>query len=406
MLSKKISKKYNPKIVIAMSGGVDSSVAAAMLKKSGYDVIGIFLKFWKPSLDRTRTNTENTNTNKHELCENICCDQEALFSARKVAEKLKIPFYVLDASKEFKNKIVDYYISEYESGRTPNPCVMCNKYIKFGWLLEKARELGAEFLATGHYARVSPDPHLRGLPPSYVATLLSPQTGETKTIRLLKAKDKKKDQSYFLWQLSQDQLKHIVFPLGDYTKPEVRELARKWHLETAEKKESQNVCFIPDGNNFKFMAKYSKKLIKKGKIIDSSGKVLGVHRGLLSYTIGQRKGINVQLNSGASFVPAYVIKLNIKKNELVVGKEKNLYSKELVAVNVNWLNPRYDLCKSLKAKIRYGHKEADCQITKSSCNKNNNAIKIIFDKPQRAITPGQSIVLYCGEELLGGGIIE
>lgn len=398
MHSKKILKKnHKQKIVVAMSGGVDSSVAAAILKKSGYDVIGVFLKFWSP-LEYTRTGSKIINTNEHE---NICCSHESADLARSVAEKLKIPFYVLNVSKEFKSSVVDYYIKEYESGRTPNPCVMCNKYIKFGWLLKKAKELGAEYIATGHYVRL-----WREFPISEHQFLGKSQNPNSKCqIKLLKAKDLNKDQSYFLWQLSQNQLKHILFPLGNYTKPKVRELARKFGLPTAEKKESQNICFVPDNNNSKFLSSYSKKSVAKGRIVDitSNKQVIGMHKGLMFYTVGQRHGLDgVQLNGkGTGFVPAYVVRLDIKKNELVVGEEKDLYSKELLANKINFINPLKNCNSGIKAKIRYGHLPS-----RGKLEINNNNVKFIFGKPQRAITPGQSVAFYCGDELLGGGIIE
>jgi len=378
---------HNQKIVVAMSGGVDSSVAASMLKEQGFDVIGIFLKFWhEPKCADAR--------------ENICCSKEAADSARAVADKLKIPFYVLDASKEFKREVVDYYIKEYDSGRTPNPCVMCNKFIKFGWLINKAKELGANFLATGHYARLQRE--------FSISNFQFPKNSQISNnkfqMKLLKGKDQKKDQSYFLWQLDKDQLKHVLFPVGDCTKEEVRKLARKFNLPTAEKKESQNVCFVPDGDNQSFLKRHTNKLIKSGNIVDLKGNILGTHKGLIGYTVGQRHGLEgVQLVSLASgFRKVYVIKLNVDKNELVVGGEQDLYKNELIAGNINLINPRVAYQSGITTKIRYGCLESKCKISKMAPDK----IKIIFDHPQRAITPGQSIVFYKKDELIGGGIIQ
>lgn len=350
-----------------MSGGVDSSVCAALLKKRSFDVIGIFLKFWKDPKIRTEI-------------ENICCSTDALLAARQTATKLKIPFYVLDVSQEFKKTVVDYFIKEYESGRTPNPCVRCNQFIKFDWLIKKAKALGADYVATGHYVR------LRRKIINY---------------KLLKAIDKKKDQSYFLWTLTQKQLKYLLFPIGSYTKKQVRLLAQKFKLPSAVKKESQGICFIPDRNIPLFLKRYAKKLTKPGKIVDKDGNILGRHKGLIFYTIGQRK----RLGLGGQPQPLYVLKLDIKKNQLVVGPDKELYQKELFAENINWIASKFKLPSSglkLEAKIRYGHKAEPVIVYPYSQNK----VKIVFQKPVRAITPGQSIVFYRKNELLGGGVIK
>ena len=371
MIIEKKRRTKNSRIVVAISGGVDSSVAAALLKKKNYDVVGIFLKFWSPYAKAASDKTTRR--------ENICCNQEALFSARQVAAKLEIPFYVLDVSKEFKREVVDYYIREYENGRTPNPCVVCNKKIKFGWLMEKAKELGAKYLATGHYARI-------------------------KNNKLLKAKDKKKDQTYFLWQLSQDQLKHILFPIGDYTKQEVRALAKKFGLHVAEKRESQDICFIEKGKNNDFLAHYARKLLKPGKIVDSKGKLLGIHKGSVFYTLGQRHGLTgIQLKrQTGGFEPAYVIKLEPGKNRVIIGSKRDLYNNKLEVKNINLLS-KWPTVLACQASIRYGHPAESCRITKLL---NCRQIKVVFDKPQCAITPGQSIVFYKGNEVIGGGIIK
>jgi tRNA-specific 2-thiouridylase len=403
----KINRK-KPRVVVAMSGGVDSSVAAAILKKNEYDVIGVFLKFWH---DPKCKNAK----------ENICCSVDAANDARQVAEKLAIPFYVLDASKEFKKEVVDYYINEYQSGRTPNPCVMCNKFIKFGWLLKKAKELGANYLATGHYAKIkdSFSSSQKGVHSIEAVANATFQWRSRPTFcdsvhsfSLYRARDAKKDQTYFLWQLNQDQLRHILFPLGGYTKLEVRNFAKKFGLLTAEKKESQNVCFIPDGDNEKFLTGYINKLNRKGKIIDTSGNVLGTHQGLAYYTIGQRHGLiensEVKIRKSkfwceknkSRIPPIYVVKLNIDSNLLIVGERKELLSKVLFADNVNWIN-KPKLIK-MKAKIRYGHKESDCRVT----NITKNKLKVEFMEPQMSVTPGQSVVFYSKNELLGGGIIQ
>lgn len=339
------------KIIVGMSGGVDSSVAAALLKKQGFDVVGIFMKFWKdgPSSD------------------NRCCSVESEKLARAVAKEIGIPFYVLNVEKEFKKKVVDYFLSEYKKGNTPNPCVVCNKEIKFGFLIKKALSLGAEFVATGHYVQV-------------------------KNGKLFKGEDKNKDQAYFLWQLSKAQIKHIMFPVGGLTKPEVRKLAKKFRLPTAETPESQEVCFIAHETN-EFLRKYLK--LKTGKIINIDGKVLGCHQGLWFYTIGQRRGLEIPQG------PYYAVEKDFKNNILIVSKDKkDLLKKELIAENVNWIFPQ-KLPINAEVKIRYKSNLAKAKIINE-----NNKLKIIFNKPQQAITPGQSVVFYKGEELLGGGVIE
>ena len=350
-----------------MSGGIDSSVAAALLKKGGnlafapfggqgFDVTGVFMKLYPGSLRGSEKR------------------------ARKVAKILGIPFYVLNFEKEFKRKVIDYFLEEYEKGRTPNPCVVCNKEIKFGLLLEKSLGLGADFIETGHYVKKS-----------------KVKSQKSKVIyKLLRGKDREKDQSYFLWQLTQKQLKHILFPIGNYTKKEVRNLAKKFKLPVLDVSESQEICFIQTTIN-DFLSRFLKS--KPGKIVDSKGKVIGEHQGLWFYTIGQRKGL------GLAGGPWYVLEKDLKRNILVVTKnEKDLEKKELKAGNVNWISgapPKLPL--KVKAKIRYRHNLAMAEITRQLEDRN---YIVRFAKPQRAITPGQSVVFYKGEEILGGGIIQ
>lgn len=365
-------KKLKPKdkkVIVAMSGGVDSSVAAALLKRAGFDVVGVFMKFWSEDV---------------EGAENRCCSPEAEKRARKVASILKIPFYVLNFEKEFKRKIVDYFLREYKKGTTPNPCVVCNKEIKFGLLLNKALELDADFIATGHYARLE---------------------RETSKYKLLRGKDRQKDQSYFLWRLNRKQLKRVLFPIGNYTKTQVRNLAKKFALPVLDIPESQEICFIGTTMN-DFLEKYLKE--KPGKIVDTEGKIIGKHRGLWFYTIGQRKGI--KLAQG----PYYVLQKDLKNNLLIVTKnEKDLEKKELIARNVKWISgktPKLPL--KVKAKIRYRHRAASAMITKRLEPK---TYTLRFDRAQRAITHGQSVVFFStaevstradkNQELLGGGII-
>jgi len=354
------------KVVVAMSGGLDSSVAAALLKRAGFNVIGVFMKFWsEPEKDGLIG------------ASNRCCSPEAEVRARKVAKILKIPFYVFNFEKEFKKRIVDYFLKEHKAGKTPNPCVICNKEIKFGLLLEKALKLDADYIATGHYARIR----------KFV---------NSKQIRysLMTAKDKNKDQSYFLWMLNQKQLKRILFPIGDYTRKEVENLARKFKLPVLKARKSVEICFIQTTIN-DFLKRYLKP--NPGKIVDTKGKIIGEHEGLWFYTIGQRKGI------GLPGGPFWVLNKNLKKNLLIITKnEKDLLKKELICRNINWiLGKKPKLPLKIKAKIRYRHQPSLATIY----NLKSNIYHLKFEKPQRAITPGQSVVFYKGQELLGGGII-
>jgi len=372
-----MSKKK--RVICAMSGGVDSSVAAVLLKKQGYEVIGIFMKLWSDKEAHTDL-----------VRENICCSVEAATAARQVAYQLKIPFYVVNLEKEFKKAVVDYYVKEYESGRTPNPCVICNRDIKGEVLMRKVLEMKGDFLATGHYARIVRE------------VKRQKAKGKTTIYKLLTSVDENKDQTYFLWTLTQNQLAKLLFPVGDHTKPDVRKMAAKWQLPTAERKESQGICFIPDRDICGFLRRYGKDLTKPGKVIDKTGKVLGMHAGLINYTIGQRERLGI---GGPRAY--YVVKLDSKNNILVVGDEKDLYRKKLVATGLNWLQQK---SKVSGAQIRYRHPINSCQINEL---KSGN-IEVTFDEAQRAITPGQSIVFYLsraksrdqGKEVLGGAIIE
>ena len=356
----------NKKAVVAMSGGVDSSVVAVLLKEQGYKVEGIFMRL------------------------GIAGDNESEKYARAVAKKIGIKFHAVNLSKEFRKEIISYFISEYEKGRTPNPCVMCNKEIKFGILLDKALEMGADHIATGHYVKKIKTKNLK-LKTRY---------------KLLKAKDKNKDQSYFLYTLTQKKLKHCLFPLGEYTKDEVREIAGEYKLGIYDKnktlkgkfqKESQEICFIQNKYYGDFLRKYLK--LVHGKIIDENNNILGEHKGLPLYTIGQRRDIGI---GGTG--PYYVINLNRKKNQLVVSNnknDKNLFSKELIAKKINWISgsvPKLPL--GIKAKARYRMNEESAVVDKI---KGKYIVK--FSKPQRAITSGQSVVFCKGSEILGGGVI-
>ena len=356
------------KVIIGMSGGVDSSTTAALLKKEGHFVIGVFLIFWSEKGNKTISKT------------NKCCPAESLMQARKVSQILDIPFYTVNCTTEFKKAVVDYFISEYKAGRTPNPCVVCNEEIKFKIMLEKAKKLGCNYVATGHYARIK-----------------SKVVNKKRVCNLLKAKDKDKDQSYFLYRLKQRELKHILFPIGDYTKEEVRSLAKKFSLPIFDKEESQGICFVREKRHNEFLKRYLKE--KEGNVIAQKGEILGKHSGLWKYTIGQREGIGISFGK-----PLYVISKNLKKNELIVTSDpldSKLYPKKLIAKKVNWVSgiPKKFPLKTM-AKIRYKHPAEKAEILKEK-----EKYIVRFEKPQRAVTSGQSVVFYKKDRVLGGGII-
>jgi tRNA-specific 2-thiouridylase len=342
-----------------MSGGVDSSVSCYLLLKEGYEVIGVSLKY--PETDKSK---------------NTCCGIRGIEDAKKVAEKLCIPFYVLDYEEKFKEEVIKYFVNEYLKGRTPNPCVVCNKNIKFGELLKFAKALGIDYVATGHYVRKE-------------------RIGNRYILK--KARDLEKDQSYFLYSLTQIQLQKSIFPLGDYKKEDVRRIAKEIGLHIHNKPQSQDICFLGEKNYREFISKEAEFLLKPGKILNEKGEVLGTHKGIAFYTIGQRKGIGVFQNK-----PLYVIKIDSKNNTIVVGNEEELYRRELIAENVN-LIPYKNLegDKRVTAKIRYKQAESEAIISPLDKNK----IKVVFLEPQRAITPGQSVVFYEEDILVGGGII-
>ena len=349
--------KKKQKIAVGMSGGVDSSVSAALLLKQGYDVIGVFMKF-----------SDNKDG------ENVCCSLESKMDAERVCRKLGIKLYVMNMQVNFKKKVIDDFICKYKSGKTPNPCVLCNRYIKFGDFIKKAKLLKCDFVATGHYSKV--------------------KKNRKGVVSLLKGKDKNKDQSYFLNQLKQTQLKHIMFPVGGYTKDQVRKLAKKYGLSTASKKESQEVCFVPDNNLSKFLK--SKIKFQQGEMKEFGTKnILGLHKGLPLYTIGQRKGI------GLPGGPWYVAELDMKKNVLWVTKDQSqIDSKTLSIKKINWMVEEPPLPTKVKCKVRYRTAEVSATITKKA-----NKYIVQFNKPIRAITSGQFAVFYKGQECLGGGEI-
>ena len=340
-----------------MSGGVDSSVAAARLVREGYDVIGVTMR----------------------LSEEVRGGERAAEDARGVAELLQIPHYVADFRELFRRRVIDYFVTAYAAGQTPNPCVACNHYLKFSGLWEKAQEFGADFLATGHYARVT-----------WNKTLGS--------FQLLKGRDGKKDQSYVLYHIASDLLPQLLLPLGDFTKPEIRDMAADLGLPVATKAESQEICFIADDDYGRFLREHCPECLKPGDIVDGTGRVLGRHAGAPLYTIGQRRGLGI-----AAPEPLYVIGLDMKKNQVVVGKENEVFTDTLTARGVNWLagNP-LGLPRRVEAKIRYGPRTALAAVSPLD----ESRVEVRFDTPQRAVTPGQSVVFYNGDEVLGGGVIE
>jgi len=344
------------KVCIAMSGGVDSSTSAALLKKAGFDVFGVFMKLWDSS--------KNVRG---------CCSLDDANDALRVAEKLKIPFYVLNMKEEFRKFVVDYFVDEYKRGRTPNPCIMCNRFLKFDFLLKKAKTFGADYISTGHYARI--------------------ETEDGKKF-IYKAFDGKKDQSYFLFNIPRDLIDNIIFPLGRLKKDEVRKKAEAFGLITSKKRESQEICFI-DKDYREFLKEMGVKE-KKGYIVDIKGKVLGTHRGYFNFTIGQRSGLNISIGK-----PVYVLNIIPEENLVIVGDEEKLYKTTFVAEHCNFFDePK--LNKPYFTKIRYSHKGEFAKLSPI----NDNEFLVEFEKPQRAITPGQAVVFYDGEKIVGGGWIK
>lgn len=350
------------RVLLGMSGGVDSSVSAVLLQKQGYDVIGCTMELWKPFEE-----------------ESVSFENQAVEDAKKVCEQLGIPHYIMDCKDEFKDKVVNNFINEYKEARTPNPCVECNRYLKFRAFYQKAKELECDYIATGHYASIEFSDKYQ----QYV---------------LKKSEEEKKDQTYFLYTIPKEMLEHIIFPLQNYTnKEEIRKIAEENKLVVAQKKESQEICFISDDNYQVFLKKYGNYKSKKGNIVLKNGEILGQHQGLINYTIGQRKGLGISYPE-----PLYVLELDKNKEEVMVGTEKELYHKVLYAKEVNWM-----VCNQLdkpvkcKAKIRYRAKESDATIYPEG-----NQAKVVFAVEQRAITPGQSVIFYDDDGIvLGGGII-
>lgn len=353
------------KVVVGMSGGVDSSVAAYLLKQQGYEVIGVTMQIWQ---DAERIVEEENGG---------CCGLSAVEDARRVAAQLEIPYYVMNFKDSFQKNVVDYFVEEYLNGRTPNPCIACNRYVKWESLLQRSLSIGADYIATGHYARIVKLPNGR--------------------YTLRKSATLAKDQTYALYNLTQEQLQRTLMPVGEYSKEEIRKIAEDIQLQVANKPDSQDICFVPDGDYAAFIEKTAGKQVQKGNFVTVDGTVLGEHKGIIHYTVGQRKGLGLALG-----YPAFVLEIRPETNEVVIGTHEESMAKSLRAGNLNFMSIE-DLAEPQRVftKIRYNHRGVWATIEKTG----EDEILCTFEEPQRAVTPGQAVVFYDGEYVLGGGTI-
>ena len=354
------------KVVVGMSGGVDSSVAAWLLKEQGYDVIGVTMQIWQD--EETETVEESGG----------CCGLSAVDDARRVAWALDIPYYVMNFKEEFKCSVMDYFVDEYRKGRTPNPCIACNRFVKWESLLKRSLEIGADYIATGHYARI--------------------EQLENGRYALRNSVTAAKDQTYALYNLTQYQLSHTLMPVGAYSKEEIRRIAEKLHLGVAGKPDSQEICFIPDHDYAKFIEETTGEKMPQGNFVDMEGRVIGRHEGITHYTVGQRKGLGLSMGH-----PVFVVEIRPETNEVVIGNGDDVFSDVLRCGQLNWMAIDGLHGKELRvlAKIRYSHKGAMCTIKEVA----PDMVECRFDTPQRAITPGQAVVFYQDEFVVGGGTI-
>lgn len=354
------------KVVVGMSGGVDSSVAAWLLKQQGYDVIGVTMQIWQ---DETAEETAEHGG---------CCGLSAVDDARRVAEILEIPYYVMNFKQEFKKNVMDYFVREYLQGRTPNPCIACNRYVKWESLLQRSLSIGADYIATGHYARIAKLPNGR-------YTIKNSVT-------------EKKDQTYALFNLTQEQLARTLMPVGEYEKDEIRKIAEREGLPVAHKRDSQEICFIPDNDYASFIDREAESRVPGcGNFVLKDGTVIGQHKGITHYTVGQRKGLNLSMGH-----PVFVTEIRPDTNEVVIGENEDVFTKELRCSHLNFMAVRdiRDACRA-KVKIRYSHKGVMATLERTG----EDEIHCVFDEPVRAVTPGQAAVFYENDYILGGGII-